>query len=159
MKHLRKYNESVFTTTQEIIEVLKLNLEDNGLFEVEEIKDLSDAYFRGIKIRITENFTGNDEIRNLSIDDNGKLITNWKDYMYNNGHTKYDIVRKKVEEINKNILGKISKKYDIEIDDIEVFSKYHILTYQQETIEYRVAFYIPEQTNFRRRIRTRGMSR
>lgn len=154
MRHLRKYNESIFTTPQEIIEVIKLNLEDNEFFEVEEITDSSHLDFSGISIKIIENFAENDEILKLSLNDNGDLI----DWLYRFDVNIYATVINRVEEINRNLLAKISKKYDIEIHDIEV-SCTSTMEYHRALGHVRVSFYIPEQTNFKRRVRTRGMSR
>jgi len=122
MKYLKKYNESVNSEEyQKLVDIIELHLEDNPYFSITQFTSSEEMTGRpGPYIYMKEDFTNNDE-----------MIKSTNAYIeYHDGDTTktawYDIIAK-FEKIvlsrNTELLTRIGKMYDLEVNDIVVVKR------------------------------------
>lgn len=145
MKHLKRFNESQDSyTKEELKDLITISLEDNSYFNVVDLlvtNAVANKHDTRVRITINESFDNNAEISDLekqAIDKSDEYVKQ----EYVNPHTitptqakankskahkihaEYleleSKLKKEILEINKKVLNRLCKKYDLEIQTLEV---------------------------------------
>ena len=144
MKYLRKYNETV-DSNSELANLVLLNLEDNGLFEVEDITLETNKQLLLMNINYTDtNDTKIIELRKDVLETTQTYEDGIVDYEL---YEIYDKNLKKYEDHLRNItttlLNKVLNKYDfyipkysyVDFTELSVHNRNHTLYFYQCTIK------------------------
>lgn len=149
MKHLKRFNESQDSyTKEELKDLITISLEDNDDFDVVDLfitDATSNKHDTRMMLRIDESFSNNVEIFDLekqAIDKSDEFVKQEQHmnsiFIRNSNlqdkqkaqQDKYKIhaeyleleskLKKEILEINKKVLNRLCKKYDLEIQTLEV---------------------------------------
>lgn len=146
MKHLKRFNESQDSyTKEELKELISISLEDNNYFNVVDLfitDAVANKHDTRMMLRIDESFSDNVELDDLGkqvIDKSNEYVDMRNHFARSDGHmghkpTKEQLrkaimaeyleleekLTKEILEINKKVLDKLCKKYDLEIQTLEL---------------------------------------
>ena len=149
MKHLKRFNESQDSyTKEELKDLITISLEDNAYFDVVDLfmtDPTANKHDTRMMLTIDESFSNNKEISDLekqAIDKSDEFVKqeqHMNTILIRNSnlqekqkaqqdkyriHTEYleleSKLKKEILEINKKVLNRLCKKYDLEIQTLEV---------------------------------------
>ena len=145
MKYLRKYNEKI----EDIAEFIKINLEDNGIFEIEDITLETKPHSRTQELLMNINYSDTNDIKILELRKSVLETTQ----TYEDGIVDYELYEiydknlKKYEDhirdITTTLVNKVLNKYDfcipkysyVDFTELSVHNRNHTLYFYQCTIK------------------------
>ena len=150
MKYLKKYNESITSWSYKLMQIFELHLEDNKQFEVVDVSSGNIGPFsdegnnKEMYIIISEDFSNNEQCKSLieNFDDRRiKSLMRKDEFVYGRSDRTREL-QEIVIRSNVALLTKISKMYDLVIEEIQINHSETNITPDNLSLIYHIKFYV-----------------